>query len=377
VDHSIVVGHHQLSRSPTPSRVSFIPNGIRIPEALPDFQFWCEPGIDRPLRLVELRRPDKLMSLTLDQIAGTGALDGLDFEGTGIGFDTPSTHPRIQNIGAQANPYPILAQADLLIMGTTTETFGRTVYEAMAWGTLPITTPIPAFRQVFSDQEVGYFSGFELETGARELRKMIDALAQDPRRCRNQREANHRHILQEFSVQCMSEKTESLYGRLSDLPRPPRNFGPEDLEGTTPEAFGFVMDNLLSTEDFYCQEAFTALPPAARGIVLWSLVKTGRALPDQRVPLLARAMQLTGPRPILCMDLASELLTRGDLPRAEALYAQAASLDPADVEAHLCRVDIRIQRGDRPGAFQALREARQANPEVPYLEQLADSLPPS
>jgi hypothetical protein len=376
VDHSIVVGAHQLEQISTPRRACFIPNGVAVPDQLPEFQFWCEAGVDRPLRLVELRRPDKPMSFTLEQIAATGALEGLDFEGTGIGFDTPSTHPRIRNIGPIENPYPLVAQADVLVMGTRFETFGRTVYEAMAWGTLAMATPVPAFRGVFGEDELAFFSGHQLESSAAELRGRLDSWAGDPGSCRERREANHRRIRDEFSIQHTTKSTTDLYTALESGSPSPRSFHPSDLEGCSPEEFGAIMDALLSPGPFEQQRDFAALPRTARAIVLWTLVQTGRALADQRLRLLERALQLAGPRPILCLDLARELGKKGARDKALKLFRQTVSLDPQNVEAHLRCVEMHLQMGDNKGGRRALDEAMEANPGVPYLQQLAAELSP-
>ena len=58
-----------------------------------------------------------------------------------IGFDAACDDPRVHNMGPIPDPSPLLASADVLVMATTTETFGRTVYEAMAAGTLAMVTP--------------------------------------------------------------------------------------------------------------------------------------------------------------------------------------------------------------------------------------------
>jgi hypothetical protein len=361
VDHSIVVGKTLLSQISTPGRATFIPNGVGVPDALPEFRLWCEPGEERPLRIVELRRPDKLMSTTLDQIAASGALDGLDYEGVGIGFETPSSDPRIRNIGPLSDPYPELARADILVMGTTTETFGRTVYEAMAWGALPVATPIPAFREVFSDEEVDYFSGHNPKIEA------------NPEGYRTRRVSNHRRVLECFDIRTMAGRTNALYDWLETQPPPPRSFSPDDLTGTSPEAFGFVMDELLSPGPFNCQAEFSSLPPKVRGIVLWAMVRSGVAREDQRTPLLARAYTLCGPRPVLCVDLGHALLRRRDRRKAEALFGQAAALDPSNMEAHLGRMDARTQMGDKEGARAVLEQALRDNPGVSYLQKLADS----
>jgi tetratricopeptide (TPR) repeat protein len=262
-------------------------------------------------------------------------------------------------------------------MGTTTETFGRTVYEAMAWGTIPVATPIPAFREVFSDKEVDYFSGHDPATSAREFRQIIARIEADPEGYRARRVSNHRRVLESFDIRTMATRTDALYDWLETQSPPPRSFSPDDLVGTSAEAFGFVMDTLLSPGPFDCQAEFSALPPKARGIVLWAMVRSGVAREEQRTPLLARAYTLCGPRPVLCVDLGHALLKRRDRRKAEALFGQAAALDPCNMEAHLGRMDARTQMGDKEGARAVLEQALRDNPGVSYLQKLADSTSPS
>ena len=198
VDHSITVGTELLELIATPGRATWIPNGVSIPKELPPFQFWCEAGVDRPLRIVEMRRPDKLMRLTLQEIVESGALNGLNFEAIGIGFDTPCDDPRVTNLGPIANPFSLLASADALVMATTTETFGRTVYEAMAAGTLAMATPIPAFTRVFTPKQISYFDPEHPDPIA--FRKWLDSLADDPAHCVQMRTDNHRFVQDRFSA---------------------------------------------------------------------------------------------------------------------------------------------------------------------------------
>ena len=66
VDHSIVVGLELLDRVVTPGRTTHISNGVACPKTLLPFQPWFVE--DRPVRLVELRRPDKQMAHWMDWI---------------------------------------------------------------------------------------------------------------------------------------------------------------------------------------------------------------------------------------------------------------------------------------------------------------------
>ena len=68
----------------------------------------------------------------------------------------------------------------------------------------------------------------------------------------------------------MAQRTENLYQNLVSSPPAPRSFVPADLDGTTPEVFGAIMDQVLSTEPLTCQDQFNQLPqqhePSCSGV---------------------------------------------------------------------------------------------------------------
>ena len=94
----------------------------------------------RPLRLIEVRRPDKPMRATLDQIVATGLLDEIPFQATIVGIDTGIDDPRITHVGAQDDVCTLLQQHDVLVHLSAAESFGRVVYEGLLAG------PTSSFR---------------------------------------------------------------------------------------------------------------------------------------------------------------------------------------------------------------------------------------
>jgi hypothetical protein len=363
VDHSILVGDMLTNQIATPGRSTVVPNGVPCPHELPEFTPWCAPGVKRPLVLVELRRPDKAMSATLEQIANTGALDGIDYQIVGIGFDTPSDNPRVNNVGPMADPYPLLASADVLCMGTVTETFGRTAYEAMAFGTLAIATPIPAFTEVFTQNELRYFSSHDVGKCALELRAFIDTLAGDPAGYMARRAANHRLVRDNYSTRICADRTQEIYALTQARPPAYRNFEPQDLDDTDLEEFGTIMDDLFSPGPFTCLERMQQLPTKARAIAVWLLVRRGLVRPEQHLTLLAKVYKDLGPRCIVNLDLGRALGAAGHLEQAVAVSRQATKLDPHNLEPQIALINALDSLGDKVEAARALTAARQLYPQ--------------
>jgi hypothetical protein len=358
VDHSILVGDMLTDQIATPGRSTVVPNGVPSPDELPEFTPWCAPGVTRPIVLMELRRPDKTMGATLEQIASTGALDGIDYQIIGVGFDTPSDNPRVNNVGPIADPYPLLASADLLCMGTAAETFGRTAYEAMAFGTLLITTPLPAFTEVFTQGELNYFSSHDLEKCAQELRALIDTLAADPAGYMARREANHQLIRDNYSTRIYADRTEEVYADIRARPPAYRNFVPQDLDGTDLDEFGAIVDDLFAPGPFTCLERMQHLPSRTRAIVIWLLIRRGLVPPEEHLGLLARIYQDLGPRCIVNLDLGRALESVGQLEQAVSVLRQASSLDPHNLDPQIAMINALDALGDRVGASKALTAAR-------------------
>ena len=143
------------------------------------------------------------------------------------------------------------------------------------------------------------------------------------------RSDNHRFVQARFSVATMAQHRSPVSKRYP-VSRPHVVFTPPTWRNNAR-----VLLTPCCSEPLTCQAQFDQLPPTARAIVLWALVRTQRALPENRPRLLARAFTLAGPRPILCMDLGHALRDLGDLERAEKLYKQTTQLDPQNAEAHL------------------------------------------
>ena len=359
-DHSFVVGVETQALLPAPSRVSMLPEGVAVPDTLPPLTPWR--AGERPVRLVEIRRPDKGMAFTLDELIAAGALDGVDFEAVVIGVDGPSPDPRVRRLGELADPYPWIQRADLLVHGSAAETFGRTVYEAMACGALPLTTPLPAFRQRLTDGVHALLAeGLRVEDGVALLRRGLAAL-RDEAALRRGRIARHAWVKAHASVEGMVAAQAAGYERVLAAPPAPRSFLPGDVPEAVLPALADVLDRITRQLPLSGRDV-DALPPPARAIALWMLVDTGRIPDDLQVPMLRGAIGVLGERPALCLSLGVAARKLGQVDLARAAFARTRALDPALMSPHLELVDLHLRQGDRDGALEALEVLLQTNPD--------------
>lgn len=366
VDHSIVLGSDTIDRLDTPSQTTVVPNAVRLPDAVAPFGPWH--AQDRPLRLVEIRRPDKPMTHTLEALLATGALDDLSIEAQVVGFEQASADPRISYVGPQDDPYPIIQWADVLVHGSKTEAFGRTVYEAMACGAVPVATPLPTFTAVFPPDEgaIKYLAGGEdTLAAARSLRNILQGLKDDPEGHRALRECNHERMA-DFSIEALASRTEAVYARVLAAP-PVRSFGPQDLEPAAAAHFAQLVDDL--TEEHPPQRLAEAsqLPPRAQAVFMWLQSRYILSQPQQRIVLLRDAIAVLGERPILMLDLGQVLRETEQHQEALAVMRRATELRPFSLAAWVEGIGLLINEGELRLALDWSRRALQALPGCPVL----------
>ena len=317
-----------------------------------------------------MRREDKLMHWSLSELLATGALDDLDVRCQVLGFHAESTDPRLEYLGPIANPYPLLAQADFLVMGTQTETFGRTVYEAMAWGALPVATPIDAFTRVFSPEQVAYIDG-DVHAAAKMLRAHIERYRSNPTAYRVRQEANHRFVRDHFGILRMTERTLAIYQQLSQSPqRTHRSFSPDDLAEGDIRHFGELVDDILEPSPPKRLSEIAAMPPRMQGILYWLIVAFGKADPSKHLGLIAAAHQRLGSRFILDLRLGQSLIeARRHTPGIQAL-TRAHRTDPTNIDPVIGLAEAWVGLRDMVRAVEAVREGMVHAPGSPYLSRL-------
>lgn len=350
-DHTFVVGPELLDTLPVPTRSSLLPEGIDVPAVLPE-----HPPLDgRPLRIVEVRRPDKAMAFTLGELVAAGALDGVDFEARVVGMTGASGHPRITHVGEVADPTPHYAWADLCLHGSALDTFGRVVYEALSQGVLPLATPIPAFERPLTDgEQVLLADGLTPAHGVALLRRAVQ-LAHTPGALETLRPRNHAWVQQHASTPVMMAALQSGYQAIEQRPAAPRDIVPDDVPDTVLDDFGELVDSLTHRGPLDPRR-LDRLPVRPRGLAFWLLAESGRLAAPQRLKVLVAAQKILGMRPGLLRAIASELREQGHNDAAKGILRQAIRADPPVVLPHLELTDLLLRSGDRDGARAALTE---------------------
>ncbi|MEL6347391.1 MAG: glycosyltransferase [Myxococcota bacterium] len=369
VDHSFLIGIETRDMIETPSRTSPLMEGVAVPARLPP----ARAGV-RPLRLVEVRRADKEMAWTLEDLIAAGALDGIRFEADIVGVGGSSLDPRIRRVGEVPDPSPWIARADLLVHGSAAETFGRTVYEAMALGTLSVATPLPAFAQRLRDGlQVFLSADMSVAAGARRLRQIATLIAQQPEQCRILATENHRWVQENASSETMLRAQREGYAAVFAAAPAPRNVVPKDAPPDVLPQLSAQLERILRQQALDIH-AINALPDRARGLVFWFLADQGVVSDDRRVAVLQESVRLLGERPALCLSLALAARHRGQVPLAQAAFERARDLDPRTLTAALELVSLHLKREDAGAAIAELERLLDHTPDHAaarrYLEAL-------
>ncbi len=357
-DHTFVVGVETRDMLPVPGRVSTLTEGVDVPEQLPE----KVPLAGRPVRILEVRREGKPMAFTLAQLIEAGALDGVDFEARVVGISGDSPHPRLQNLGEQSDPSPHYAWADILLHGTALETFGRTIYEAMAYGALPLGTPIPAFTERLVDgEQVLLAEGMRVTDGVALLRRAL-ALVADAPHFEQMRHANFRWVTENASTEVMVRSQNAGYEAVLAGPSAPRSIVPADVPDAALDALGTILDALYHHEAIQ-PRAVDALPIRARALVFWALADRNQGPAKRRRQFYEAALQMLGPRPALLRALGVFHSERGERSESRAYYLKALQADPLVVTPYLELANSLIRENQKPVAREVLQALVRAIPD--------------
>ena len=369
VDHSIVVAPQTRWRLAAPNRSTNISSGINVPTHAPPRAPIGIPA--RPVRLLEIRRPDKPMQATLEQILATGLLDGVAWEATIVGIAGESHDTRIKRVGAVADPTPFLAAADVLVHASAVETFGRVVFEAMAHGALVAATPLPPFVKAAAEGAAMHlFTHTTAQGMAEELRTVLRELDSTSKWAAS-RHRNHEFVHSRHSTDLMVARTRQVYGCLQHQRHAPRNFLPQDAADGDFQLFGATVDALLERRPpppIYVG----ALTPRQQAALLWIAARYGILRKSLALSTLQHVLKVLGPRPLLALDLARHYAARNEL--APALHAldQAIDLDPDKIHPYLSAITIHLTTDERTTAGQWVTRLAQKWPEHPLLPMLAE-----
>jgi len=374
VDHSIVVADETRWRLAAPNRCTQVSSGIHVPSEAP--QRTAIGTIGRPLRFLEIRRPDKPMTVTLEDILATHQLDGIEWTATVVGIDAPqgaSIDPRITHTGAIADVEPYLRQADLLIHGSAVETFGRVVFEAMAHGALVMATALPPFEKAVQEGAAIHLLEHTDPLGAANEVRGVMGLLNNANDWAAIRARNYEFVKKHHGTQLMIARTQAVYVKCTEANRPPRNFTRDDVTSGDASLFCATLDALMErrTPPSIHQGVLSTRQQA---ILNWLSIRFGVVRQTLAVPLLEHAASVLGPRHLLCVDLANAQAKVGNLPQALAWSMRAVEIDPQKVGSFIACVLIHAATGQRSLAGTWLERIEAQWPGHPVIAELRQKL---
>jgi hypothetical protein len=310
------------------------------------------------------------MAVTLEQIAATRLLDHVPWTATVVGMDAPVPHdPRITYAGTVTDVAPFLRDADVLVHGSATETFGRAVFEALAFGAHVLTTTLAPFIEASrSGASLRFISRADPEAAAHDLLGAIADL-QNEEAWANQRARNYTFVKQHHGTQLMLSRTHEAYRQCQHIATPPRNLVFKDVSDGDTAVFGDTLDALMERRTPPSIHA-GLLSQRQQAVVTWLGLRFGVIRQSVALPLLEHAANVLGPRHLLCADLANAHAKLGQLPQAVAWSTRAVELDPQKIGPFVACVLLQIALKQQSRAADWLARIEAHWPSHPDLEAL-------
>lgn len=360
-DRTLVFSPALLPLSASPSRTRFLPYGIPLPQAMQR-----EPATaPRPVRLLEVRRPDKPMSCLLADVLSHPLLQGLELEARVVGVSGDVNDGRVTNLGEVEDPTEHMQWADLIVHFSETETFGRVVYESMAHGALPVVTPLPVFQHYLAGAPQAWCAAdHTLAACATTLRDAIVA-SQDAQRLQLERERNFAWLQQTVSNQVMLERIAREYDEVASQPPAPKSFGPDDVPEGELDRLGEVLDALVVARQPVSATELAGLSASAQGVAKWACGLDAMRPAPERFAALIEALRLSGPRLDVTRQLGALALELGEVELAASALQTAVQLDPHIVWPYLSLLEAHAKAGQLGQALQAAEGLVQHNPQYP------------
>lgn len=355
-----------------PSRGVVVPNSIPAPPTPPASTPWFQAG--RPLRIIEIRRPDKAVHFTLEDLLAAGALDGIPHEALVIGPSGTPTLPGVRRIGLLDDPAPCLADADFLLSGSSEDTFGRTAWEAMAHGAVPLLTDLPPFRHwLGSDDRHAFLLPSEIQAAAARVHAIATAAPRDPG-WEDRRRRNHQLVRETGSPGRIAAACKGVCDSLASSPEtPPHDLLPDDAPPSSLHGLSSACAHALAGDATTALAAASGLQPRAAAVAHWFLAEECAAsLPASTAhQLLRRAHRALGDRPHLLLALARSCRAVGQARQARLALRRCLDLDCSPASVLLELLDLELASGDIGAGELVYRRLIAQSPHLAGLPQAA------
>ncbi len=350
-----------------PTRAHVIPSSIEVPPELPAKRAWFDDA--RPLHLVEVRRPDKELHFSLEDLLDTQALDHIPWRATVVGPDARSGDPRITYVGAQDDPAHFMRSADVLVSGSSSDSFGRTPYEALAQGTLAAVVPLQVYIEGLGNHGL-VFPSFDVLECAQALSTHLDGI--NTERYQAARQAGHAFVHRELRPERFGQRHRDLYSSLLGTPRRQRDFEPSDLGDVhSAQAVLTAIDARLEQRPHVPDPH--SMSSEARGLFAWFLAQ-GESDGDRQGTLLMEAVRALGPRCLIATDLGRWHRNRGQHAQARTWFQEAQEADPDRLDARLGLVECSLHEQSIERAVSELDELLTLIPTAPGAASLRREL---
>ncbi len=204
-----------------PAKILFLPNGISIPERLPEFR-----PAPRPFRFIYVGSliPRKNVTLLLKcfkKLKDELPEIPLELEYLGDGPERPALERMCQKFGLngsvklrghQKEVEPFLLEADACVLLSQNEGFPNTVVEAMAYGVPVLATRVAGLGEVLTDMENVLL--VNPDTDERAIVEKMKTLVFQPEMRARLREKAFLIVKEKFSLEKMTDILENQIGSI-------------------------------------------------------------------------------------------------------------------------------------------------------------------
>ncbi|MDQ7062686.1 MAG: glycosyltransferase [candidate division KSB1 bacterium] len=307
--------------------------------------------------VAEIRRPNKELFYSLEQLIPHLSIEGAEVEGWILGQEGKSTE-RIKYKGFVKNPASLLKQADFVVHFSKHEALSNAIIEAMAVGAIPIASLVGGIAEIIEHEKNGFLVPPDrcrnMETLINLLRQLLKDYYQNRQHFEQIRFRGFQKIEKQFTLEKMHQQHMELYHQLwqnTSYPKK-RALAPliESKDEETCKVFLALLEGYSFNPEHGIQQLrgmdLTIFSEKQRAFLLGILAQNAMQKGQYQIAkqLLQYATTLWKEDFYLNLNLGICLKELNKYDEAEAVLIQAHYLMPDEIEPYLLLLELYINQ---------------------------------